>query len=163
MSVTLRVGSETSPWPPGRSTGQEGDQGSLCLNSCPPESGRVCAAPGSQRGRTFCRRRYRRRAGSRCGSGGRALQAHEGWRTPRGRGAECGPAVGCRGRLAGALWPPHLCARLQACISMEPEEHWTADSAGICCVSWEGPFPSLSVTQFPVYKMGLEEASTQPL
>lgn len=78
-------------------------------------------------------------------------------------GAECGPAVGCRGRLAGALWPPHLCARLQACISMEPEEHWTADSAGICCVSWEGPFPSLSVTQFPVYKMGLEEASTQPL
>lgn len=50
--------------------------------SCSPGNGHACAALSSQRGRRFCHRCHRQRAGFHCESGGRALLAHEGWRTP---------------------------------------------------------------------------------
>lgn len=37
--------------------------------------------------------------------------------------------------------PPPL--HTQAQMGIRQEKHRSADSAGLCCVSWEGPFPSL--------------------
>lgn len=107
-----------------------------------PGSGHEYAAPSSQRGQRFCHRHHRQRAGFRCESGGRALLAHEGWRTPgaeqRVRSLEGGRPVVI---LAMGLTPEqdgsgegHL--RWPRCSAAYPRESLT------------------SVWQFPVYRMG---------
>lgn len=116
-----------------------------------PVSGREYAAPSSQRGQRFCHRHHRQRAGFRCESGGHALLAHEGWRTPgaeqRVRSLEGGrPVV----TLAMGLTPEqdragegHL--RRSGCSAAHPRESLT------------------SLWQFPIYKMGLWEGTRRLL
>lgn len=141
-SVTFRGTERDPPKPPrlpGGSTEQEWEVGVLCSASCPPGSGRACAAPGSLHGRRFCRRRCRRRAGSHCGSGGRAPRAHVGWRTPAGGAEHEAPGVQ-RGRGPGS----HLCTQLShRWVYRKRNTGLPTHTAAMCCVSWEGPFPSL--------------------